>query len=300
MHKILTFSFLVFFGLVQSQEQNYIVNESSLWSTLETHCFPNGNNYSTYHIKFAGDTIIDQYVYTKILRSDDEFQTEWSFYGFIRENEVGEVYLKPPDYYEGKIYDFGVETGDTIQARNVYLNSDTLHYVVTGIDSVLLGGFYNKRVTLYEYINEKEEIWTEGLGSLFGILNSCNGSYGGVCGNYEALCYIEAGFLLYQHPDYNTCHYEVSVGTSENIAEQYLRIFPNPANTFFNIQATGELKNELPFNIRITNMLGQLIYQIEMTEERQKIQLDQVSSGNLIISITNSVGDKILNKVLVR
>ncbi len=103
---------------------------------------------------------------------------KWGYYGFIREDENQRVYLKPPGYFEGMIYDFSVSVGDTIKALNIYLNSDTLNFVVTQVDSVLLLIDYRKRIKLYEYINQKEEVWVEGLGSYFGILNSCNDSYG--------------------------------------------------------------------------------------------------------------------------
>ena len=49
-----------------SQLDNYIVNEEGLWSTLELHCLPTGNNYTTYFIKLEGDTIIDGFTYKEI------------------------------------------------------------------------------------------------------------------------------------------------------------------------------------------------------------------------------------------
>ena len=62
--------FISIFGFCQNG--NYIVREDGLWSTLEIHCMPNGNNFSTYFIKFMGDTVIDDLQYKKAWYSQDE------------------------------------------------------------------------------------------------------------------------------------------------------------------------------------------------------------------------------------
>ena len=147
-----TLFFVLSFYIIFGQNNNYIVNENGLWSTVEVHCMPWGNNYSTYFIKFSEDTVIDQFTYKKAWISEDEFHSNWNFYGFIREDEEHQVFLKPPGYAEGKVYDFDVEVGDTITARNIYLNADTLHFVVTQVDSVLMLDRYRKRITLFEYV----------------------------------------------------------------------------------------------------------------------------------------------------
>jgi len=244
MKSLLLVAFVLFTLFSSGQTEKYIVNENCVWSTLEIHCMPNGNNYSTYFIKYEGGTIIDSYVYKKIWRCDEESQINWGFYGFIREDENQRAYLKPPDYFEGLVYDFSVSVGDTIEARNVYLNNDTLHFVVTQVDSVLLLTDYRKRIKLFEYINQKEEVWIEGLGSYFGILNSCNDSYGGVCGGYEALCYEETETLIYQHPEYSTCYYAATVGTDEINLENFL-VYPNPAEDFVSLDFSNTEKKEI-------------------------------------------------------
>jgi len=271
---ILTSSYVI------GQMEKAIVNENCNWSTLEVHCMPNGNNYSTYFIKFEGDTIIDSYVYKKIWRCDEESQINWGFYGFIREDENKRVFLKPPDYYEGMIYDFSVSVGDTIEARNVYLNNDTLHFVVTQIDSVLLLTDYRKRIKLFEYINQKEEIWVEGLGSYFGILNSCNDSYGGACGGYEALCYEETGTIVYQHPSYSTCYYAAPVGTNEINASEIM-VYPNPAKDFVSIDFYDDSKRE----IELFDLTGKKILKKVTTNRNFILYLQEVDNGIYLINV---------------
>ncbi len=135
---------------------------------------------------------------------------------------------------EGKVYDFSVEVDDSIKCVNYWLSNDTLYYRVVSVDSVetLLG--FKKRIILYEYINDKEEIWVEGIGSFYGIMNSCNNAYEGCCGSFDALCYKEYDQLIYQHPDYNVCFYEAIVGIPTHEQASF-SVYPNPANEQINI-----------------------------------------------------------------
>jgi hypothetical protein len=284
------FSMLFSFG----QKSNSIVSEEALWSTLEVHCMPTGNNYSTYHLKFEGDTLIDSHIYKSIWRCDEESQENWTFYGFIRENEDHQVFLKPPDYVEGLIYDFGVELGDTVVAYNVYLNSDTLHFLVSEIDSILLLDGYHKRITLWEYMNEKEEVWIEGLGSLYGILNSCNGSYGGVCGSYEALCYTSDDLLVFQHSDYTTCHYNVTVDIGLNSFEP-LSVYPNPAKDFTVLEFNDERERQ----VEIFDLSGKKIVKNLLFDKIFYLNLHLVDKGTYIIKVKDDVNSYLPIKLIV-
>ncbi len=59
MKSFLLASLMLITTFLVSQTEKVIVNENCNWSTLEIHCMPNGKNYSTYYIKFEGDTVID-------------------------------------------------------------------------------------------------------------------------------------------------------------------------------------------------------------------------------------------------
>lgn len=276
----LTTSLLTIFG----QSGKAIVEENRVWSTLDIHCMPNGNNYSTYYIRFDEDTIIDGFNYKRMWHSNDESQLNWILYGFIREDENKRVYLRPPDYYEGMVYDFGCAVGDTLVTWNIYLNNDSLHFVVTNIDSVLLLDGYKKRITLFEFNNELEEVWVEGLGSYYGILNSGNNAYGGVCGSYQALCYENNDALVYQHPDYATCYYDATVSVDQKPVEP-IRVYPNPANDFVNIEVNG---NEIK-EIEIFDLNGKKIFNETTSDNKILINLQRLDKGLYIVkTISNN------------
>lgn len=268
---------LISFG-AGAQSANMIVEEGNLWSTLEIHCLPQGTSYSTYYIHFDADTLIEGLVYKKIERCNDEYLESWDDYGFIRENEENRIFLRNPIDQEGMIYDFGVEPGDSLQAKNIFLNNDTLHFVVVGVDSVLLFNDYKKRIILYEYLNEKEEIWIEGLGSYYGILNSCNNAYGSACGSYEAMCYENNGTLIYQHPDYDVCFYSSLVGSGNSLAQE-IKIYPNPAKQSF----TVEFPNEVSSAIEVYKINGEKILEKMLTDKKVVVFLHDEDKGIYVI-----------------
>lgn len=279
MRKLFTSIALLTCFTLFAQDNNFIVKEGGLWSTVEVHCMPNGNNYSTYYTKFEGDTVVEGTDYTIAWISNDELQSEWNIYGFIREDENHAVYVRPPDYIESKIYDFGVAVGDSITARNVYLNSDTLHFVVEQIDSVMMLDRYRKRIVLYEYMNQKEEIWIEGVGSLYGIMNSCNNSYGAVCGGYESLCYEEDGELVYHNENFPACFYSVTVGETEQFVIQDLPIFPNPAKDLVTIDLTSVNSSSNSFDVEFLTITGEKIMVKKLAKNKNVIYLHSLKRG---------------------
>lgn len=267
---------------VFGQSERVIVNENMTWSTLEVHCMPNGNNYSTYYIRFAEDTLIDGLTYKRMWHCSEESQTNWNLYGFIREDEDNKVYLRPPDYIEGLVYDFGCNVGDTVETWNIYLNNDSLHFVVTDIDSVLLLDGYRKRITLLEYNNMLEEVWVEGLGSYYGILNSGNNAYGGACGAYEALCFEREGDLIYQHPEYNTCYYDFSVNTAE-FADERISIYPNPAQDYVYLDYTEDGNRE----IELYDIAGKVFFKKFVSGNKVLLNLQELESGIYFIKVVS-------------
>lgn len=288
---------LVGFGF--AQEQNFIVRENAIWSTLEIHCLPIGNNYSTYHIKFEGDSVVNGVSYHKTLRCNDENQLNWFFYGLIREDDQNRVYYMPIGYPEGLIYSYGVSLNDTLQAVNSYLNAlDTLNFVVTGIDSILMLDGFRKRITLNEYINNKEEVWIEGVGSFYGILNSCNNAYGGVCGGYESLCYQENNVLVYQQPSYSTCHYSALVNIDEVISNN-VHLFPNPASGQINIVINKVSLLEENLKVELFSLDGKKIMEKDLQKFKNILYLSEVNQGAYIFKITGSQFDFPVYKIIV-
>jgi hypothetical protein len=278
MRVYLTLIITFLFVSAYTQPTNNIVHENAVWSTLDIHCLPTGTSYSTYHIKFEGDTIIEGLDYKIIWRCDDEFLLSWNFYGAIREDDQQQVFLRPPFNFEGKIYDFGVSLGDTIQTTNHFLNSDPLTFVVTGVDSVLLLDRFRKRITVYGYDLMIEEVWIEGLGCPYGVLRSSNFGYGASCGITESLCFEEADLLVYQHPAYNSCHYDAMVGSTE-YKDLSIQIYPNPASDKLVIEMGNNEGHESDKTLHIYSIDGKCVLKDTFYNPRKEINLESFNRG---------------------
>ena len=286
MRYYLTLIIAFLFASAYTQPANNIVLDDAVWSTLDIHCLPTGTVYSTYHVKFEGDTIIDGLDYKIIWRCDDEFLLTWNFYGAIREDDQQQVFLRPPFNFEGKIYDFGVSIGDTIQTTNHFLNSDPLHFVVTGIDSVLLLDRFRKRITVFDYDLLIEEVWIEGLGCPYGVLRSSNFGYGASCGLTEALCFEESGLLVYQHPDYSSCHYDAMVGTTES-KDLGVHIYPNPASDKLVIETGNSKGKENSNTLHIYSMDGKCVFEDTFYSSRQEVNLQSFNRGVYVVRLVS-------------
>ncbi|MBA7546059.1 hypothetical protein ES705_38442 [subsurface metagenome] len=84
--------------------------------------------------------------------------------------------------------------------------------VVDSINTILINGKYRKQYFLHRQIELDvfNEIWIEGIGSLYGVLNS--GLAGAIGGKRELLCFYENDTLKYQNPNYEICFISTYTG----------------------------------------------------------------------------------------
>jgi hypothetical protein len=69
-----------------------IVDTNKIWDNLVFYYYP--QHWDTEKIKFISDTVIDGLNYKKVIRSLDQYPTNWSFYGFIREDSNKRVFYR--------------------------------------------------------------------------------------------------------------------------------------------------------------------------------------------------------------
>lgn len=80
---------------------------------------------------------------------------------------------------------------------------------------------------------------------------------------------------------------EILNSLKDNISEnETFTVFPNPSNGTFHIK-TDELKIT-EYQIIISNILGETIFEMTTTEKKLSIQLDHVPSGIYNLSIKNN------------
>lgn len=275
-----------------------LLDPEGRWTVFELHCFPWGNSYSSSTLKLSGDTVIDNLTYQKFWISADENQQEWDFHGgLIRETEEGQVYYKRFfEVGEGLVYDFSAEEGDTLEIYNSQIMFDPVSMIVMSVDSVLTNDGYHKRLYLESPEFSGGETWIEGIGSIYGIINSCLGIFGGACGNYELLCYEQDGELIYRHEDFTAC-YVSTVGVLEPMFEaDEFRLFPNPAKVYITIKLPVEGEK----TIYIYDFFGQMVYVTKTPEENLNLDVSEFANGTYFIHIKDSHGNTHHDKIIIQ
>lgn len=244
---------------ISAQYNPQLIDTTKHWSIADQPCPGCGGILYSYYIKFQGDTLINSTVYTKVLKSYDEFMEDWELYGLIRE-EDNKYYLRNLVNEEGLVYDFTINTGDTVTINNPF-GFMPLEASITSIDSVFIepANEYRKRITLYEYENfGSEEIWIEGIGSLAGITESgCDISLLTGGHDYTLLCYYEEAELTYKDYLYPVCFYPIMGIYSNNQNEMNVSISPNPVINISYLKFDNPHKEKL--TITIFNANGCLV-----------------------------------------
>jgi hypothetical protein len=213
-----------------AQNQWNIVDSHAKWSVITD----NQGNFDTHFIRFSEeDTLIEGQAYRKIYSTYSQFEVDWEPMDyFIREDiATRKVYMRDIDGYEGMLYDFSAELGDTVTIWNV-ISGPTIKYRVISVDSIYIYDALRKRYQ-FEFLTwPANDTWIEGIGSLdHGILYS---GYYNTSPWYFLLCYKYDDILYYMDPDYSECYYPY-VGQEEIIDDEAISIFPNPASSFITI-----------------------------------------------------------------
>lgn len=229
MKKIILFiAFIIIYGSNYSQTYYPLVDTNRIWSTL----YQTDDTSSPYFvqktefIKFSIDTLIRGKFYKKNFKSNDSLMINWKENGFIREDSLKKVYyLSNENSNEILIYDFNITINDTIKLPqfDAQLVVDSINYIEIG---------EHQRKQIYLSSSNGSEVWIEGIGSLFGILNSGLGIPCG--GSYHLLCFTENNNLLYQNNEFNTCYLFTDI--TEEIINTKIKVFPNPVEDFLIIE----------------------------------------------------------------
>ena len=195
------------------QNTNTIVNPNSSWATLY---YTGQPAVWTEYYFFDGDSVFNGKIYKKLFSCRDEQHTNPVFEGLMREKNLKTYMIAPYTDYEFILYDFSLETGDTI-ILGIYAVD------VLQSDSVLINNVPKKRLIIVPQIFRNLGAYyvdtiIENIGCLrgfmfpFGYMNS---------GNYarELLCYTQDGELLYQKR--SKCYYD-------DIELYYDELYGNP------------------------------------------------------------------------
>ncbi len=205
------------------------------------------------------------------------------------------------------IYDFNLVAGDTF---NLYVNSWCGHngyykMPVDSVDSMYYGNTWRKRITFKKmsgfYFGPVR--WVEGIGDIdYGFDIYLPPVYVGIYGGIEIdfclsgfgrlNCFQEQGYAAYG----NFCH-NGSCATSviEENNSSNIFVYPNPSSSILNLvlrQAQDENAE-----IRITDMLGNIVKQEYNKVEKISIDIGDLQNGIYFVCVKTSEG--VLTKKII-
>ncbi len=194
---------------MKAQDYHPIVEDGKQWNVLFTYPWspPEPPHRYTDIYKIEGDTLVDGVPYKVMYATRNEDLTGWNLWGFLRETEDGQVFSRRPSTSdEHLLYDFSMEVGDTICMCDYGFYECCMVVVEKG--EILVNEEPRQQIVLeYPFGNGEQEVWIEGIGSLYGIINS--GSLFLMGGSTDLLCYYEDGDLIWQnsYPSINSCYF---------------------------------------------------------------------------------------------
>lgn len=279
---------LVFTLMLFSQDYYPLVQENNEWNVLQV-IFNGGNpwdtSFYTQTFKISGDTIVNNQVFKKIYKSEEEIPVNWVYEGSIREEDEKVWYVSHFNNEERLIYDFTLNVGDTMEFQY------QPYMVVDSIAFHEIAGIERKHI-YFSYIDfsPHKELWIEGIGSIYGILSS--GSGGSIGGWTWFLCMSENGELIYMNPNYNSC-FLINTEINETKSLDF-NIFPNPTTGLLKIE---NLNNVTINSIRLVDLIGQTIKTIE--NDQTSFDLTGIASGSYMIIIDSENG-LLKTKIIVK
>ncbi len=278
---------LITFISVLSYGQSYhpLPDSNAKWCILyNNHVIPPPiwgytNYWETY---YAGDTNISDQKYKKIEKTEyDIFCLNTiingpEYIGAIRDdiNQKKVFYIPKGETEEKLIYDFNLNTGDTLYS---YLNFFQ-PLIVDHVDSLLIGNEYHKRI-VFRYV-EAEII--EGIGSRTGIVEELTAFEGG---SYLCALYTGTTLIYPEHPcnlsSTDTCLTRIPEPELNN---PLISIFPNPAKNLLQIKIQSELILKNPA-IKIISTENKVCKSKIITNEITKLDLTGIMPGFYIAQI---------------
>ncbi len=286
-----------------------LLSESKQWNVL----YENASLQKTTHVfRMNGDTIVENRKYTILSYSVDEQVNNWSQLGYLYEDtKEKKVYYRPAwGDKDGLLYDFSVETGDTVytignswygqdKPNGDYWMTDSIINIVKKVDSIKLSNEYYKRITVVSkpLMPESENFtleneWIEGIGNLKGVF-SFNVMLSGTP-NQTLLAYYQNDELIYQSPEHDSDFIWITVGNEHVEDNQSVSVLLHGKD----LHVIKRL-DEQPYLITLYSIHGMSLLQQKGNSSSTIVRLPNHLSGIYIVNISSgirSVSKKIIIK----
>lgn len=271
---------------------------------------------SFYYFTIFGDTMVEGKKYRKVYLTN-ALRDDFNLRGFFYEDSINrKVYLVTDDPLEidhpitadTLLYDFNIELGSTVDdfyEFRFFPDDHPANSIVIGIDSINIEGSYRRRIAIqYELFQCESEptisidtlYWIEGIGSTIGFSLRYRTPLliGGDLAADVLTCVYNNNIEIFTNEHlWHSCDsifLELFDGgnISNTILSNTFSIYPQPANTYFNLENHLEqFKNGM--YVEIFDITGKIILkQLLQNNKFNSIHTEHFSSGIYLIKIHNS------------
>ena len=303
---IIVLAFLIPNIILFSQEYP-IPADGAEWNSTVVDLQTIMHNQSTTRFEIIGDTLIETQLYAKLIATwevgyyqtgDCDFSSSGTggininkYLGAIRTDDNYRVrYIHFGETEALTLYDFSLLVGDSVLISEI---SNPYYAYVLDIDTISLGESNRKKLTMRGMYGI-EDIWIEGIGSLYGLL-STEFRYGEFY-EYELTCYKENGSILYtSDPICTRCDIVTSIKSS--YCPNHISIYPNPVVEKSMIEWPHSI---YPIRLNVYDLLGKVVYSksIVGSDNCSINQLD-LREGIVIIELIDENYYRYRQKVIV-
>lgn len=126
-----------------------LLKSGKRWNVLQVTYNPDmiHHDSTTYFIKFEEDTIINTHKYYRVFHAANAEFNNKTLNGYVREDSLVGLYFRNLQGQEGLLYKYSLNLGDSVVIQNKSITwLDSIRYLVTGIDSILIDGKYKKGI----------------------------------------------------------------------------------------------------------------------------------------------------------
>jgi len=246
------------------------------------------------------DSVVNFINYQKIYFYRDELgMGEVEFAGLIREEEKKTYFIYPSQEKETLMYDFSLETGDSIALYDYWLQAYLDTFLVVNTEFIEINNIPRKKIDLALNWNKSLIVytWIEYIGSDYGLFYPLNMVSGGA---RTLLCFYEDDELIYKNPKYSECFYEgdFPTGIHDIIpTDKKPILYPNPVENILHIKGDTEVRKVEIFDISGKRVLQQ---SFEGDKTITEINVAQLDRGTYIVRIFNRQRNNIGNTKFIK
>ncbi|MCD6111640.1 MAG: T9SS type A sorting domain-containing protein [Bacteroidales bacterium] len=221
---------------MQAQEYFPFPQDSAVWYSVYQWPapYPPYIYYRTYKYEAKGDTIINDFEYTKLYWSPvNDSDNKSGYEGAYRVDIENDKVYFIDSYYntESLLYDFSLVPGDTITISGT--DYDPFNLVCLDTTTILINGVPHKKLLVYSYLSNGTECytnWVEGIGSLRMPIETDEFCAGFFEWMYDLTCFFYKDEQIYEWEE--NPYFEGCIGTNVGIEkcenEKSFAVIPNP------------------------------------------------------------------------